>query len=603
MPVRPLIVLTTVSALAVSIGFLIPVLSAQSRGKALLPPRAASAPEVITDDVLKNADAYAADWLMWTRNYRGHRFSPLAQVNRANVTQLAPKWGFSLGTHGAQQCTPIVHRGVMYVTSAQGKLNAIDAKTGELIWHFDSQLPEDATKYGPDANRGVAVYKDRVYWNNIIGTLFCHDAKTGKVIWKVNPDYYRLGYSKTFAPLIVKGRIVTGIGGGEWGVRGYLEARDADTGKRVWKTYTIPAPGEPSSETWPKGSDIWEHGGGPTWITGSYDPELNSIFWTTGNAGPWSGEQRLGLNLYTCCALSLDADTGKIKWHYQFVRNDDWDFDVNQTPILTELDHSGQKTPVLAVANKAGYLWVLDRRNGKFLKATKFSETPSPPFWSTGLDANGQPIESPHARAKKKGDRPFVAPSALGLSQLVEPGARPAPQLVVHRRQRDRQRPRVGRPHRVGGGQGVHRLEGGRVRQSHAPHRREDRPHQRLRPDRQPAEESVGQQRARVRAALGRPARHRRRPAVQRHAARLLPGVRLANRQAALAVPDRLRHHGAPGHVLHRRQTIHRHSQRQRRRRQPRQPERRLLQAPEAPQLVGDGVRVRTAVRTVRSSP
>lgn len=369
-----------------------------------------NAPQMVTDDVLRNADSYSADWLMWSKNYRGHRFSPLNQINRQNVKQLVPKWCFSLGTHGAQQCTPIVHNGVMYVTSAQGKIFAVDAETGEMKWEFDSKLPDDATKYGPDANRGAAIYRDRIYWNNIICTLFCLDAKTGEVIWKVTPEYYRLGYSKTFAPLIVKGMVVTGIGGGEYGIRGYVEARDANTGKLKWKTYTIPAPGEPGHETWPKDSDIWQHGGAPTWITGSFDPDLNTIYWTTGNAGPWHGGDRPGDNLYTCSLLALDADTGKIKWHFQFVQHDDWDYDSNVTPVLTELDG----TPVVAMANKTGFLFVLDRRNGKFLKGVKVSET-TKDFWAKGLDAQGHPIVEEWARPKVGSkERVFVAPSALG---------------------------------------------------------------------------------------------------------------------------------------------------------------------------------------------
>jgi alcohol dehydrogenase (cytochrome c) len=377
------------------------------------------APELITDEVLRQADEYPADWLMYAKNYSGHRFSPLNQIDRKSVGRLVPKWCFSLGTHGGQQCTPLVHRGIMYVTSTKGHINVIKADTGELLWEFDSKLPDDAIKYAEvDANRGAAIYKDKVIWHNIIGTIFCHDAKTGKVIWQVTPDYYRLGFSKTLAPLIVNGMVIVGVGGGEFGIRGFIEARDADTGKRLWKTYTIPAPGEPGHETWPQDSDIWEHGGAPTWVTGSYDPALNLIYWTTGNAGPWSSEQRPGDNLYCCSVLALDADTGKIRWHFQFVPNDDWDYDTNVTPILTEIEHDGKATPVAVMAVKTGFLYVLDRRDGRFLKAVKFSETPEPPFWAKGLDpTTGRPIESPYARPQKGAkDTIFVAPSVIGAA-------------------------------------------------------------------------------------------------------------------------------------------------------------------------------------------
>lgn len=371
------------------------------------------APEQVTDEVLRRAEDYPADRLTYAGSYRGQKYSPLAQVHRGNVAGLAPNWCFSLGTLGAQQSTPLVHRGVMYVTSTEGRVNALDAKTGELLWEFDALLPIDATKYGPDANRGVALYNDRVYWNSIVGTTYCHDAKTGKVIWKVTPDYYRLGFNKTFAPLIVKGKVITGIGGGEYGVRGFLEARDAETGKRAWKTYTIPGPGEPGHDTWPKDNDIWEHGGAPTWTTGSYDPELNLIYWTTGNAGPWASDQRPGDNLYTCCVLAVDPDNGKIKWHFQFVRNDDWDFDANVTPVLADIEEKGKKTPVIAMAVKNGFLYVLDRRNGKFLKGVAVSVTQN---WANGLDPKtGQVIEKAGIRVKPGSkERVFIAPSALG---------------------------------------------------------------------------------------------------------------------------------------------------------------------------------------------
>ena len=392
------------------------------------------APEQVTDEVLQNADDYTADWLMYAKNYRGHRFSPLNQITRENVTQLVPKWAFSVGTLGAQECTPVVHRGTMYVTSTRGQIYAINAGTGELLWGFDSELPEDFINYAEtDVNRGAVIYKDKVFWNSIIGTIYCHNARTGEVIWKVTPDYYRLGFSKTLAPLVVKGMVINGVGGGEFGIRGYLEARDADTGKRIWKTYTIPAPGEPGHDTWPQDNDMWEHGGAPTWITGSYDPDLNLIYWTTGNAEPWSSEQRPGDNLYTCSVLAFDADTGKIKWHFQFVPNDDWDYDSNVTPILTELEHDGQMTPVIAMAVKTGFLYVLDRRSGEFLKAVKFSETPSPPFWAIGLDPEtGRPIESPGARPETGSEDPvFVAPSVIGSTNWFGTAFHPGRQWVI----------------------------------------------------------------------------------------------------------------------------------------------------------------------------
>ncbi len=408
-------------------GSLLAALVAVLAGSALLPGRSqavgraarrqpgppASAPALVTDEVLRRADDYPADWLHYAKNYRGHRFSPLEQIDRASVGRLVPKWCFSLGTLGPQQCTPIVHRGVMYVTAPGGKVMAVKADSGELLWKFDAKLPEDAEKYGPLNNRGAAVYQDRVIWIDVVGRIWAHEAATGKVVWQAPTDYFRLGYTKTLAPLVVKGKVVFGTSGGEYGIRGYVEARDAATGKRAWKTYTVPAPGEPGSETWPTGSDAWEHGGAPTWMTGSYDPDLDLIYWTTGNGGPWSAEERAGDNLYCCSVLALDADSGRLRWHYQFVPNDDWDYDCNGTPVLAEIEHEGKPTPVLALAVKNGYFYVLDRRNGRFLKHAQVAETLT---WAKGLESKtGRPIEAPGARPPKGSDeRVFVAPSALG---------------------------------------------------------------------------------------------------------------------------------------------------------------------------------------------
>ena len=391
------------------------------------------APELVTDEALVRADEFGADWLMYSRNYSGHRFSPLDQVDTGNVDDLVPQWAFSLGALGAQESTPVVHRGVMYVTSNAAALHAIAADTGELLWSFDSEPPEDVDDFtSTSVNRGAAIYKDRVIWNNLVGTIYCHDARTGDVIWRVTPDYFRLGYSKTQAPLIVKGMVITGTTGGEHGVRGFLEALDAETGERVWKTYTIPAPGEPGHETWPQDSDAWEHGGAPTWISGAFDPELDLIYWTTGNGGPWSSEQRSGDNLYTCSVLAFDADTGAIRWHYQFVPNDDWDYDANVTPVLTQIDHEGESTPVIALAIKTGFLYVRDRRNGRFLKAVKCSTTPSPPFWATGLDPEtGRPIESSHARPSSPQDSVVVSPSAAGAANWFSTAFHPERQLMI----------------------------------------------------------------------------------------------------------------------------------------------------------------------------
>lgn len=376
--------------------------------------RALHAPRLVTDDVLRNAEQYSADWLMWARTYKGQRFSSLNQIHRANVAQLAPKWAFSTGTHGAQQCTPVVHAGMMYITGAGGRLNALRADTGDLVWSFDSGLPAESARFGKDNNRGAALYKDTVIWVNFVGQIFAHDARTGKVRWKRTTADYNLGYTRTLAPLIVKGKVILGTSGGEFGCRGFVEALDAETGKPTWTTHTIPGPGEPGHETWPEG-DQWKNGGAPTWVTGSYDPELNLIYWTTGNGAPWSSENRPGDNLYCCSVLALDADSGKIRWHFQFVPNDEWDFDCCTTPILAEIDWEGERTPVMTTGVKNGFLYLLDRRTGKFLKGRQFADKVN---WARGLDpVTGRPIETGTARPPR-GTRQQVEviPSALGAA-------------------------------------------------------------------------------------------------------------------------------------------------------------------------------------------
>jgi len=256
----------------------------------------------VTQDRLLRAAENPSDWLIYGGNYAGTWFSPLKQIDATNVSKLAPVWAFSMGVLGGQDGIPVVNNGVMYITSAWSKLFALDARTGSLLWMYEAELPENisAMLCCYVVNRGVAVLGDRVFWATLDGHLLALDGRTGKEIWKVTVADWQAGYTLTAAPLVVKNKVLIGPGGGEFGIRGFLVAYDADTGKEAWKTYTVPAPGEPGSETWPGNTEAWRHGGGATWLTGAYDPDLNLVYWGTSNPSPvFYGPQRQGDNLYT----------------------------------------------------------------------------------------------------------------------------------------------------------------------------------------------------------------------------------------------------------------------------------------------------------------
>jgi len=332
----------------------------------------------VGEDRLLNAEKDPNNWLMVNRSYDGKRYSPLAQINTKNVNNLVSKWTFSLGGRGKQESTAIVNNGVMIVTGTSGKLYALDARTGALHWMREANLPSDLHQVlcCGAVNRGVAALGDNIYWVTPDAHLLAVEARTGRVVWDVRVEDYSAGYTSTGVPLVVKGNIVIGIAGGEFGIRGFLQAFDAKTGKSVWKTYTIPAPGEPGSETWPKDSGIWQHGGGATHGIGSHDPELNLIYWGTGNPAPtFNGDVRPGDNLYTSGVLALDAETGKIKWFYQWTPHDVFDYDGVNEMILVENVKRPDGTIIekgLIHADKNGHFYLLDRVRGRFVYARAF---------------------------------------------------------------------------------------------------------------------------------------------------------------------------------------------------------------------------------------
>lgn len=315
------------------------------------------------------------NWLQSRRTYDGQAHSPLAQITRDNVAQLKQVWSHPTGPYrpapeftalpasGAHQAAAIVNDGVMFMTTPDNQVIAMDAATGEEHWRYQHPLPADLVPVHP-ANRGVALWGDKVFFATLDAMVVGLDARTGQKLWSQTMADWNEGYYSTLAPMVVDGKVMAGVSGGEFGIRGFVQAFDAETGTPLWKTYTIPGPGEPGSESWP--GDSWQNGGGPVWITGNYDPEARLAYWGTGNAAPWVGALRPGDNLYTTSTIGLDPDTGKIATHFQYHWNDTWDWDEVVPPTLIDLMGENGDTRKLAVRfARNGYIYKLDRTDGK----------------------------------------------------------------------------------------------------------------------------------------------------------------------------------------------------------------------------------------------
>ncbi|MCC7546670.1 MAG: PQQ-dependent dehydrogenase, methanol/ethanol family [Burkholderiales bacterium] len=348
----------------------------------------ASAQRAVTDQMLLNAQNDGANWIMAPRDYSSTRYSPLAQIDTRNARRLVPVWTFSLGVLDAQNTTPLVLDGVMYVTSAHGRIYAVDARTGTMKWMYAHPMPEDIGKMlcCDVGNRGAALYADKVFYVTPDSHVIALNRETGKVVWDVVLGDYKKAYTMTVAPLVVKGKVVVGMSGAEYPTRLYIEALDSETGQQAWRRYTIPGPGEPGFDTWgTTDPDAWKFGGGSAWITGSYDPTLDTLYWSTGNPNPdWDGHGRVGDNLYTNSTLALDPDTGEIKYHYQYTPWDVWDYDgVNET-ILADI--GGER--VWLHGDRNGLLYKVDRTNGKLIWGKEISKV----NWMTGFTPEGRPI-------------------------------------------------------------------------------------------------------------------------------------------------------------------------------------------------------------------
>jgi alcohol dehydrogenase (cytochrome c) len=324
----------------------------------------------VTDARLANPEP--ENWLTWRGNYEGHGHSPLSQINDGNVKNLVPAWVFSTGVTEGHQAPPMVNDGMMYISTPQNQVIALDAKTGVEIWRYVRELPEDLFQLHP-TNRGVALYGDKVFMATVDAGVVALDAKTGDVVWDVEVGDYTDGYYSTLSLMAAQGKIITGVSGGEYGIRGYVMALDAETGAEAWKTYTIPAPGEPGSETW-KG-DSWKVGGGSVWMQPNYDSDTGIMYVGTGNGGPWMPDTRPGDNLYTTSVMALDIKDGAIKGHHQYHWNDAWDWDEVSAPLLMPIDRDGQKVKGLVHAGRNGYIWTMEAKDDGsigFIKADKY---------------------------------------------------------------------------------------------------------------------------------------------------------------------------------------------------------------------------------------
>jgi alcohol dehydrogenase (cytochrome c) len=361
-------------------------------------------------DDLKNDDKTPGDVLTYGMGYSQQRYSPLTHINRDNVKRLVPAWSYSMADNRGQEAQPLVKDGIIYLTDHE-KTVALDALSGKEIWKSVIEYPPDTTRVVccGIVNRGAALFDGKLYRTTLDAHVIALDIATGKEVWRTKSSDPKDGYSMTVAPLVASGVVIAGVAGAEFGHRGYLEGLDPQTGKQLWRTYTIPAPGEPGSETWPGDSGL--HGGGSTWITGSYDPELDLVFWGTGNPAPWNPLLRQGDNLHTNSILAIQPKTGKIVWHYQMSPNDPFDYDGVNELVHAELAIDGTPRKVIMQANRNGFLYVIERATGKLLAANKFVKV----NWAERIDlATGRPVWTDVTKAALEGKNVQVWPHLTG---------------------------------------------------------------------------------------------------------------------------------------------------------------------------------------------
>src|ERR1700683_884703 len=381
------------------------------------PGTISAAIDVRSEDLLVQPPAN--NWISYNGDYSGRRYSGLSEIKPNNLAKLRAEWVFHARNTGRLEVTPVVVNGMMFVTAANDAF-ALDARTGRVVWHhawpISAGLIDDASGH---INRGVGVWRKRVYMETDNAHLLCLDARSGNLIWDVAYADWNKNYGATSAPLVVKDNILVGTSGGDDGVRGFVAAYDALTGKLVWRFWTIPAPGEFGSKSWP--GKLYLHGGGTTWMPGTYDPQFNTIYWGTSNPAPdFEGGVRPGDDLYTDCVLALDPDTGKLKWHFQFTPHDLYDFDATETPVLIDAEYQGRPRKLLVEANRNGFLYALDRGDGKFLSAVRFAEKMN---WAKDIGPDGRPIRT-GVQPSATGTR--VCPGFAGATNWYAPSYNPS---------------------------------------------------------------------------------------------------------------------------------------------------------------------------------
>jgi alcohol dehydrogenase (cytochrome c) len=384
-------------------------------GSVALAAQQAPSPLVAIEEIRAGLPADGSRWLTFGGNYANQRYSPLTQINAGNVNRLAPQWTFQTATLGNFETTPLLRDNVLYVTGPQNVAWALDARTGRQIWRYRRELPATGlTACCGLVNRGFGVLGDKLFMTTLDAHLLALDMKTGAIVWDATLEDYKIGYASTIAPLVVKNTVIVGVAGGEFGIRGFIDAYDANTGKRVWRFYTIPGPDEPGNETW--AGDSWKTGGAGVWVTGAYDPDQNLVFFGTGNPGPdYHSESRQGDNLYSASLVALDADTGKLRWHYQFTPHDVHDWDSTEVPVLGDITVNGQPRKVLMFANRNGFYYTLDRTTGKVIVGKPFVTT----TWAKEVGADGRPIMMAGHTPDEKGE--MTCPDITGGTNFWPP--------------------------------------------------------------------------------------------------------------------------------------------------------------------------------------
>jgi len=374
----------------------------------------------VSSDRIVKAGQEPHNWLTYSGNYNGQRHSPLSQITPENVKNLELQWIYQARSLEKFEATPIVVDGIMYTVEAPNNILALDAATGRVFWNYNYTPAQTARPCCGRVNRGLGILGDTLFMATIDARLIAVDAKNGRPLWNVAVAKPESGYAMTLAPLVIKDKVIVGTAGGEYGIRGFIAAYDAKTGKEAWRFYTIPGPGEPGYETWPPNSDAWQHGGASVWVTGTYDPDLNLTYWGIGNPGPdWNGDERAGDNLYSCSVVALDVDTGKLKWHYQFSPHDEFDYDSTQVPVLVDTQWQGSPRKVMLFANRNGFFYALDRATGQFLLGKPFVEV----NWATGFDAKGRPQRVPGMTPSAQGT--FILPGNQGGTNWYNPSYSP----------------------------------------------------------------------------------------------------------------------------------------------------------------------------------